>query len=163
MNTIKRNIVHIIASIIFLIVIGLSYYSMIDNKLLLGILVSIASIYFGLLKYKIENDKIFKELFTDFNNKYDSKFNDLINELKNDDRRELNQKEINLIIDYFNLCAEEFLWRQKGRIPKIVWTAWLSGILENMKIKQVRKVLKNEIASENGRKSYYGLIEEIGL
>ncbi len=163
MRKIKRNIEFIIIAIAFIFVVVFYYYGNIDGKLFLGLLASIASIYLGILKYKIENDKIFKELFTDFNNKYDLKFNDLINELKSDKKRELNQTEINLVIDYLNLCAEEFLWRQKGRIPKNVWTAWHSGILENIKIKQVMELLKNEIITENGRKSYYGLIEELGF
>jgi hypothetical protein len=34
----------------------------------------------------------------------------------------------NLVIDYFNLCAEEFLWYKKNRIPNDVWSAWKSGI-----------------------------------
>lgn len=32
------------------------------------------------------------------------------------------------ILDYFNLCAEEYLMQKMGVIPDFVWDVWLSGI-----------------------------------
>jgi hypothetical protein len=43
----------------------------INVTLLLGLLGSIATIYFGVLKPKIENDILFKQLFETFNERYD--------------------------------------------------------------------------------------------
>jgi hypothetical protein len=132
-----------------------------DDKLLLGLLGTVATLYFGSIKNRIENDKLFKELFQGFNEKYDSRFNDLINELKNDKARVLEPFEKNLIIDYLNLCSEEFLWRSKNRIPSKVWNAWKAGIKENLKIKQVEEIYFEETDTKNGKVSYYGLIEEL--
>mgnify|MGYP003634328778 FL=1 len=29
-----------------------------------------------------------------------------------------------LIVDYFNSCNEEYLWKTKDRIPKEIWQSW---------------------------------------
>lgn len=161
MNFIKRHSELIIASSCFLLIIFLYLFCGINDKLFLGLLGTVATLYFGSIKYRIENDKLFKELFQEFNSRYDIRFNDLINELKYDSNREINNDERNLIIDYLNLCSEEYLWRSKNRIPRNVWISWKAGIIENLKINQVKNVYENEILSENGKKSFYGLIDEL--
>ncbi|EAZ83052.1 hypothetical protein [Algoriphagus machipongonensis] len=162
MGFLKRNIISFITLIAFILVLILYSIERIEFNLFIGSLGTIVTIYFGLIRFQIENDKIFKELFTSFNGKYDEKFNDLINELKTDPDKTLEQGEINLIIDYFNLCAEEYLWFSKGRIPKSVWRAWKSGIIENLKIKQVMDVFEVETSTKEGEISFYGLVEELG-
>ncbi|MCK4655027.1 MAG: hypothetical protein KAU01_11350 [Candidatus Cloacimonetes bacterium] len=159
---IKLNIESIIAIILFSIIILLKSNSIIDERLFLGLLGAVATLYFGIVKFKIENDKLFKELFKEFNDKYDSRFNDLINELRNDNEKKLSLEERNLIIDYLNLCSEEYLWKSKNRIPNIVWNAWKAGIKENLKVKQVKEIYNREIATKNGEISFYGLVKELG-
>lgn len=129
----------------------------------LGIGGAIATIYFGLLKNRIEDDNIFKELFVTFNNRYTGEINDIFNELRNDSKKILTAKEKNKIIDYFNLCAEEFLWFEKGRIPKKVWHAWKSGIIANIQIEEVKKIYFQETHTKEGGISYYGLVEELNI
>lgn len=160
---IKQNFETIIAIAIFSIIILLKSKSIIDERLLIGLLGAIATLYFGTIKFKIEKDKLFKELFNAFNKKYDSNFNNLLNKLRDDSDKELDLDEINQIIDYFNLCAEEYLWRSRNRIPKNVWDAWKSGIKENLEIKQIYEIYQKEILTKNGRKSYYGLVEELKI
>ncbi|GGH14760.1 hypothetical protein FAZ19_07195 [Sphingobacterium alkalisoli] len=128
---------------------------------LAGALASIATLYFGSLKIKIENDILFKELFKSFNDRYDTRFNDLINCLKADESISLTMEQRNLIIDYFNLCAEEYLWKTKKRIPTDVWRAWRAGIEENLKVTQIKDLYESEVATPLGRMSYYGLYEEL--
>lgn len=161
MKHLKRNTELLFASIGFILIIGYYLIYGIDDKIFLGLLGTVATLYFGSIKYRIENDKLFKELFREFNSRYDIRFNDLINELKYDNGRELNNAERNLIIDYLNLCSEEYLWRSKSRIPKKVWSSWKAGIKENLKIKQVEMIFNEEISSSNGKKSFYGLVEEL--
>ena len=36
------------------------------------------------------------------------------------------------IIDYFNLCAEEYLMHKMGVIPRFVWDVWRAGIRERV-------------------------------
>ncbi|WP_306565147.1 hypothetical protein [Flavobacterium lindanitolerans] len=135
--------------------------SIIDTNALIGTVISIATLYFGALKLRIENDILFKELFLSFNKRYDSDMNDLFNRLKQDQSRPLEPSERNVVINYFNLCAEEYLWKTKGRIPKDVWCAWRAGIIENLSIAQVKQAFMDETSSEAGKTSYYGLYKEV--
>lgn len=161
---IKKNKETIVATLLFFFW-GILYFKTgkISSSDFLGIGGAIATIYFGLLKNRIEDDNIFKELFVSFNFRYSVEINDIFNELKNDSQRTLTPKEKNQIIDYFNLCAEEFLWFEKGRIPQKVWQAWKSGIIANIKIEEVKKIYHLETHSKEGRESYYGLVEELNI
>lgn len=151
----------IIFMLLFVTAIVLYSKELIDANAFLGSLVSIGTIYYGSVKLRIENDLFFKDLFSRFNERYDSNLNDLINELRTDDNRVLTPSERNKIIDYFNLCAEEFLWKSKGRITVDVWKAWRAGILENLKVMQIKEVYENETMTQSGRTSYYGLYDEL--
>ena len=105
---------------------------------------------------------MFKDLFESFNTKYNGETNDIFNELvRNPEKRieEIKPNGENIVIDYFNLCAEEYLWFSKGRIPKKVWDAWKCGIIANIKIPQVKVLYKKEI--ENSEQSFYGLVKEL--
>lgn len=137
------------------------------NDFHVGIFIAILggniSFYFGILKYSLENDRVFKELFYEFNNRYDEKYNDLINDLVRDEKRELSDDEKNILIDYFNLCSEEYLWYTKKRIPKEVWDAWEYGIKGNLKIKNIKELYLSEIRNSDFRKSYYGLVKSLNI
>ncbi|MCG2587789.1 hypothetical protein [Rhodohalobacter sulfatireducens] len=134
----------------------------VSDKYFFSIIGTLITLYIGLTQYQLNNDKIFKELFNNFNQRYDEEFNDLINELSsNGDKRVLNRKEKTLIIDYLNLCAEEYLWYKKSRIPKDVWTAWKNGIESNLEIEEVREVVSHELIKF--KDSYYGLFDEINF
>jgi hypothetical protein len=87
----------------------------------------------------------------------------LINRIKLNPNVPLNDKEKIKIIDYLNLCSEEYLWWKKRRIPEDVWEAWKAGILENLSIPQINSVYKNEILTPNGKRSFYGLDKELNL
>lgn len=144
---------------------NLLFYSCISLTLItsfiIGIAGIIATVIFGNKKQQIKNDSMFKELFESFNKRYDNDFNDLLNELKLNSEKELSTNEKQIIIGYFNLCSEEYLWYKKGRIPSDVWSAWKSGIKENLKISKVKDVFENEIRTPDGRNSFYGLVEEL--
>lgn len=161
MKILRKISENIIFGVLFLIVAILYGTKVINETLLLGLLGSIATIYFGVLKLKIENDILFKDLFEKFNERYNDDLNDLINKLKSNPLKELTEDDRNIIIDYFNLCAEEFLWHKKKRIPNDVWKAWKAGILENLEVKQVKEVYNFETSTERGKVSYYGLVDEL--
>ena len=107
--------------IVFLLIVtlGIISYLCLEYKVeILAVIIATAiSLYLGLRQYGIENDRIFKDLFISFNEKYDTKFNKTLNEIDNKIQKtndyKLTNDEINLIIDYFNLCAEEYLWYTK--------------------------------------------------
>lgn len=166
---ISQNIGYILITTTFLIVLVLSLiplfeYEEINEKLIIGIVGLMATFYFGEIKSKIENDRVFKDLFDSFNSKYNGDMNDLINELRNSkSRRKLTPKEKNLVIDYFNLCAEEYLWKKKKRITDDVWEAWKAGIEDNLVIPQIGALFLEEIKDEKRRISYYGLDTKINI
>jgi len=158
---IGRYKLSLLFGIAFLAVIYLYYRNVIDATALLATLGSIATIYYGSLKTQLDNDVLFKELFNTFNSRYDARINDLINSLRTEGIRDLFPNEKNLIIDYFNLCAEEYLWMTKGRIPHDVWKAWKAGIKDNLEVPQVRDLFMSETRTETGKASYYGLYDEV--
>lgn len=120
------------------------------------------SICFGIRQSKIENDKIFKELFISFNRKYDKKFNNLLNEIVaksvNDQKYKLSRKEVKLVIDYLNFCAEEYLWYLKGRIDEAVWQSWENGMKYYLCNPSILPLVNKE---KKQKDSYYGLFEKL--
>jgi len=123
-----------------------------------------ATIYFSRAGKTREDDKMMKELFKDFNERYDE-LNDklyLIVEPRTDSDA---MKSIlmegfekkSVIIDYFNLCAEEYFWYKKGRIDEKVWLSWSTGMnyWYNHSSGKIKEVWKEEIEQRNGTKSYY--------
>ena len=94
-------------------------------EIIISILAIGISLSFSVSQSSLANDRMFRELFTEFNQRYDRINNDLhritgVIELHPEDKQ--------MIIDYFNLCAEEYLWFKKGRIPEDIWKAWKVGI-----------------------------------
>ena len=67
MKILVRNKSILFTVILLMTVLLLFYKDLFNESLLLGFIGSIATVYFGLLKNNIENDRIFKELFLEFN------------------------------------------------------------------------------------------------
>jgi len=149
---------------IIALIIGLLVYNFVNGNIeILGAVMATGiSISFGVRQYKIENDKVFKELFKEFNSRYDTVFNDFLNKL--DEEKEiklvLDLNEKLKVIDYINMCAEEYLWYKKGRIPEEVWKAWKNGIQYYTIIPSINKVFEEQSLQ---RDSYYGLFDEIEI
>ena len=112
----------------------------------------IASIHF-LYKQHIEETRLFHELFTDFNRRYDQ-LNDKLNKILDTPKeRMLSSDEKQSLYDYFNLCAEEYLFYNAGYIDQAVWEAWRNGINTYLRSEKIRSLLREELLSN----SYYGL------
>lgn len=159
----KKYIDIILINLTFLI-IGILIYLFTDEKVeILGAVIATGiSLSLGFRQYKTEDDKIFKELFTEFNKKYDEKFNnsleDIVNNYVSNKEYKLNPNQEKLIIDYLNLCAEEYLWKTKNRISDKVWNSWENGMIYYLN----NPLINNVVVREKGQKdSYYGLFEKI--
>lgn len=137
------------------LLVGVILYLCLDKQaeILVAVLATTISLSIGIRTYNIEDDKIFMELFQSFNAKYDDKFNDILNS-----GNDIIDKK--LIVDYLNLCAEEYLWYKKKRIPDDVWTAWRNGMLYHFEKAGIKKIIIEEMQY---RDSYYGLFDEITL
>jgi hypothetical protein len=157
----KQRIMLILFVLVMFFFIILYLIESIDYKALAAFLGMVITWYISILKLSIENDRIFRELFIDFNNKYSGKLNDIFNRLRTNSNYQLKSKDKLKIIDYFNLCSEEYLWYERGRVPRKVWEAWEAGILENLSIPTVKQIFIEDTETERKRKSYYGFVEEI--
>lgn len=115
----------------------------------LGALVSVA--YF-LQKQKLDELRLFREIFKECNARYDDLNEDLARiaranefEFTTDDRQ--------ILVDYFNLCGEEYLYFRRGYIEPSVWHAWHSGMQSLVSIPSINTLWQSEKATG----SYYNL------
>lgn len=121
-------------------------------------IVSLTGIYLSLIfffqKQNLEELRVFKELFTEFNNRYDN-LNDKLVDIANGTLTGDDAKKV--LDDYFNLCSEEYLFYSKGLIISEAWGSWCRGIKENLNIKAV----KDYWSVSQNEESYYGLTTEV--
>ncbi len=64
-----------------------------------------------------------------------------------------------MLIDYLNLCAEEYMWVLKGRIPEHIWDSWKNGIKEHYENLAIKEVFEDEMIK--WKSSYYGFFDEL--
>ena len=143
-----NNLVIVIITIA-LIIAGICFWVVIGEdlgwKIMLAFSGGSISFFYFFQKQKLDEIRLMKELITDFNSRYDNlneKLNDIL--MKGDeDSTTLN--------DYFNLCAEEYLFKELGYIHPRVWEAWYKGMGIYFTDQRIRKLWEKE---EKG--SYYG-------
>jgi hypothetical protein len=130
-------------------------------ELLLSITGAIAALVHFLYSQHNHNTERFIGLFRDFNARYDD-LNDRLNALLlRDGALLLSGEDKQLLYDYFNLCAEEYLFFKSGYIDTEVWQSWLRGMGYFVSNPEVRRLWQDELDSG----SYYGfslaLIDEV--
>ena len=132
------------------------YYCDKDRIPLVGSVVAfaLAFVYF-VLQQKLAEISLFKDLFTNFNLRYDVLNDELVRLEKAPAAPE--GKDRQFVVDYFNLCAEEYLFYSEGYIHHEAWRAWCRGMLWYIKREPFQKIWKEEIA----KNSYYGLTENV--
>lgn len=104
---------------------------------------------------KLAETQLFLHLFTNFNQRYD-KLNGQLAAMAQEGV-DINQEQRSLIVDYFNLCAEEYLFYQEGYIPGRVWRSWCRGMAWHLKRHPFKDVWNDEVKTE----SFYGLTEQV--
>ncbi|NVN96683.1 hypothetical protein HXX01_00280 [Candidatus Nomurabacteria bacterium] len=136
-----------------------------DSTILFSVIISVVGIgltaYYAKHSKKIAHEQMLKQLFTEFNHRYD-----LLNTFLSRIEQECPTKEQFLkheqaemlrlkVVDYFCLCAEEFFWYQhKGRIDLIIWNSWQSGMNYWYRIPTIKYLWDEEVKS-NGKSTYY--------
>eukprot|EP01029_Cantina_marsupialis_P030837 TRINITY_DN8516_c0_g2_i1.p1 TRINITY_DN8516_c0_g2~~TRINITY_DN8516_c0_g2_i1.p1 ORF type:complete len:149 (-),score=21.63 TRINITY_DN8516_c0_g2_i1:42-488(-) len=128
-------------------------------SLIIGFFGLSATIWFSRATKKRESDKMMKELFTEFNTRYD-KLNNYLAQIVDSDKPVESVDQINeraVVIDFFNLCAEEYFWHKRGRIDKKMWQSWQAGMnyWYNHTNPIIRDLWIEECNCENGKASYY--------
>lgn len=128
--------------------------------LLAGVLASIVSYFSFSQRQEIEELRAFQELFTSFNQHYNSLNNDLNNicERCKKEGEILTGDDKNILYDYFNLCGEEYYFYKKGIIYDEVWKAWCHGINYFLQCKKKEVWIEEE---KTQAPSYYGLTYQV--
>ena len=72
---------------------------------------------------------------------------------------EFDEKQKQTVVKYLNLCAEEYLWVQKGWIPNYIWKSWENGIKSYIDDRRIRGIFKTE--KDLWKSSYYGFFDSI--
>lgn len=104
---------------------------------------------------KLAETELFYKLFTNFNQRYD-KLNDDLSSIASQ-KLVPSDEQKNKIVDYFNLCAEEYLFFKEGYIPIDVWRAWCRGMSWYLRRHPFKDIWNEEIGSD----SFYGLSLDI--
>jgi hypothetical protein len=135
-----------------IIILGICAIPNLDWRLTITILGGIFSSIYFVQKQRLEEVQLFKELFKEFNSRYDGVNESLNQILQGNNRQELTPGEINTLYDYFNLCGEEYLYYKEGYIYPEVWRAWCNGMKLFFQNKRIKGVWEKEFLTD----SYYG-------
>jgi predicted NAD/FAD-binding protein len=114
-----------------------------------GALLSVA--YF-LQKQKLEEMRLFREIFKECNARYDN-MNEQLAVIASKASEDLSRQDRNQIVDYLNLCGEEYLYFKRGYVEPSVWAAWQNGMEAVVAAPSIRAVWETE--RKTG--SYYDL------
>ena len=123
-----------------------------NTALVLTLFGTVLSLIYFLQKQRLEELKLFREIFADCNKRYDELNDDLNAIVRGPQDEELTDCQLGQLMDYFNLCGEEYLYYSQGYLYPEVWNAWHNGMkfyLENSRIAGVW--------SKENKDSYYGL------
>jgi hypothetical protein len=123
-----------------------------DFNVVFTIIASEFYLFFIVQKQKLDELHLFKELFADFNRRYDA-LNEKLNQIIKDSGKSLGKDEIDTLYDYFNLCGEEYFFYKHGYIYPEVWKVWCNGIDYYLKDKRIGDLWLKEEKTE----SYYDL------
>jgi hypothetical protein len=104
---------------------------------------------------KLAETQLFHTLFTAFNGRYDAMNGDLIDIV--DGKLSAGKDVRKIVVDYFNLCAEEYLFFREGYIHDEVWCAWCRGMLWYLRRHPFREIWNDEVTTD----SFYGLTLEV--
>ena len=107
-----------------------------------------------------EDTRLFTGLFRQFNERYDRLNEELSRIAADDAAAELSTEDTNRLVDYFNLCAEEYLFYTAGYIDEQVWQSWARGMAYFANVGRIRRLWEDELRQG----SYYGFtLKVIGL
>jgi len=127
-------------------------------KIFASIFPALVTGFFFVQKQRLEELKLFNELFTKFNKRYDE-LNEKINAIYNEDSEdELTKKQVDTLYDYFNLCGEEYFYYNQSYIYPQVWKAWINGMKYYYKNARIGKKWKEELEQNS---SYYGFTKDL--
>lgn len=122
------------------------------TEVFFSVAAGVAGFIYFLYKQHLEETRLFAALFKQFNKRFDKLNNDLnrICNVESDDL--LREEDRQILYDYFNLSAEEYMYFKAGYIDPEVWSAWLEGMRSFSKVARVYQLWAEELKYG----SYYG-------
>lgn len=127
-------------------------FATVDRMPLIGSIIAAAlGFCYFVQQQKLAETSLFKDLFTEFNRRYDA-LNDRLAQIEASGSN-LDSADRQTMVDYFNLCAEEYLFFSEGYIHRAAWRSWCAGMLWYFDREPFRSVWSDE----NAKNSYYGL------
>ena len=124
-----------------------------DWPVALTLIVGLFTFAYTVQKQGLEESKLFRVLFGEFNGRYDEMDPQLNQILWEDDQKKALTPEQKVTLNrYFNLCAEELLYFKKGYIDPRVWDAWIKGMTIYCRNERIRAFWSEELQTD----AYYG-------
>ncbi len=102
-------------------------------------------------RQKLAETELFYKLFTGFNDRYDQ-LNGALAEIAESSSLQTSEQR-QTVVDYFNLCAEEYLFFKQGYIHDDVWHSWCRGMSWYLRRHPFKDIWDEEVKTE----SFYGL------
>ena len=121
--------------------------------LVVSVTAAVLSVIFFVQQQRLAEMQLFKQLFVEFNQRYNALNDDLQGVIRDGVTTE---KARMAVLDYFNLCAEEFLFYEEGYIDERVWKAWSNGMRIYFDTPPVAELWSAESRTD----SYYGFSPE---
>jgi hypothetical protein len=119
----------------------------------LTVIGTLLSVIYFIQRQRLEETRLFREIFAECNARYD-KLNEKLNVMMESPTEEpLDQKQLRTLVDYFNLCGEEYLYYRQGFLFPEVWRAWNNGMRYFVANPRIAAVWREEKRGD----SYYGL------
>ncbi len=143
--------------VVTLAFISVLVFLLASGKISVGISVPVVGTYLSVIyffqKQRLEEMKLFREIFAECNKRYD-KLNDELNKIIAKSTKErISGPERTILNDYFNLCGEEYLYYRQGYLLPSVWATWFNGMRCFFENPRIAQIWRDECQSD----SYYGL------
>jgi hypothetical protein len=130
-----------------------------SNDLVIPVTGLLAGLGYFLYAQHLQETRLFVDVFRQFNERYDC-LNEDMNRIREsgtiqpavETEKMLTAQDEQILFDYFNLCAEEYLYFKSGYIDKQVWHSWCCGMAFFAEAKEVRRIWDSELKTG----SYYG-------
>lgn len=123
-----------------------------QSNLLLPAVAAATGFAYFLYSQHLQETRLFVDLFRQFNAKYDD-LNEGLNRIAaTPGSMLLNDEDKQLLFDYFNLSAEEYLFFKAGFIDPEVWKSWASGMRYFAEVPRIGDLWDAELRGG----SYYG-------
>jgi hypothetical protein len=121
-------------------------------ELLVSVIGGVVGFTYFMYRQHLDEAKLFKELFADFNVRYDELNDDLNTILFGPSDGLLSAEEREHLFSYFNLCAEEYFFYKAGYIDRRVWEAWYRGMKVFFEHPRIHALWEQDRKAD----SYYG-------